>query len=154
MPPGLRLPGGGVVVEPPCPRSNSPLPAGQVYWNSRLETEHKRLVGLFSPDDVIADIMAGIGPFAVPAAQNGCTVGQGGVLEKSLEKLIFSDTGKQDFTVKPSFANRYIACIPNPVHISTGLRKRPQPRECALHGQERRPEPHLQQGPRIQDGRA
>jgi tRNA (guanine37-N1)-methyltransferase len=46
----------------------------QVYWNSRLETEHKRLVSLFSKDDVVADIMAGIGPFAVPAAHKGCTV--------------------------------------------------------------------------------
>lgn len=46
----------------------------QVYWNSRLETEHKRLVALFQPGQVVVDIMAGIGPFAVPAAQRGCEV--------------------------------------------------------------------------------
>jgi len=46
----------------------------QVYWNSRLETEHKRLVDSFKPGEVVLDIMAGIGPFAVPAAQRGCTV--------------------------------------------------------------------------------
>ena len=46
----------------------------QVYWNSRLETEHKRLVDSFRPGDVVADVMAGIGPFAVPAAQRGCKV--------------------------------------------------------------------------------
>lgn len=46
----------------------------QVYWNSRLETEHKRLVDSFSTAHVIADIMAGIGPFAIPAAQRGCKV--------------------------------------------------------------------------------
>ena len=46
----------------------------QVYWNSRLESEHKRLVDTFRPDEVICDIMAGIGPFAVPAAQKGCQV--------------------------------------------------------------------------------
>lgn len=46
----------------------------QVYWNSRLETEHKRLVDSFAPGHVVADIMAGIGPFAVPAAQRGCKV--------------------------------------------------------------------------------
>lgn len=46
----------------------------QVYWNSRLETEHKRLVDSFKPGQVVADIMAGIGPFAVPAAQRGCKV--------------------------------------------------------------------------------
>jgi tRNA (guanine37-N1)-methyltransferase len=45
-----------------------------VYWNSRLETEHSRLVASFRPQDVIVDIMAGIGPFAIPAAQRGCEV--------------------------------------------------------------------------------
>lgn len=46
----------------------------QVYWNSRLETEHKRLVDSFKPGEVVLDVMAGIGPFAIPAAQSGCTV--------------------------------------------------------------------------------
>lgn len=42
---------------------------GDVYWNSRLEGEHSRLVASFKPRDVIWDLMAGIGPFAVPAAK-------------------------------------------------------------------------------------
>jgi tRNA (guanine37-N1)-methyltransferase len=46
----------------------------KVYWNSRLHTEHERLVQLFSPDDVIADVFAGVGPFALPAAKKGCGV--------------------------------------------------------------------------------
>ncbi|KAF9650538.1 hypothetical protein BDM02DRAFT_3154834 [Thelephora ganbajun] len=46
----------------------------QVYWNSRLHTEHDRLVQLFSPDDVIVDVFAGVGPFALPAAKKGCGV--------------------------------------------------------------------------------
>lgn len=46
----------------------------QVYWNSRLETEHKRLVDSFKAGEVVLDVMAGIGPFAIPAAQRGCTV--------------------------------------------------------------------------------
>ena len=46
----------------------------QVYWNSRLHTEHDRLVQLFEPTDVIADVFAGVGPFAIPAAKKGCAV--------------------------------------------------------------------------------
>ncbi|KJA28410.1 hypothetical protein HYPSUDRAFT_62040 [Hypholoma sublateritium FD-334 SS-4] len=46
----------------------------EVYWNSRLHTEHERLVELFKPEDVIADVFAGVGPFAVPAAKKGCAV--------------------------------------------------------------------------------
>lgn len=46
----------------------------QVYWNSRLHTEHHRLVQTFSPQDVIADVFAGVGPFAIPAAKKGCVV--------------------------------------------------------------------------------
>ncbi|BDA40665.1 tRNA (guanine(37)-N1)-methyltransferase [Coccomyxa sp. Obi] len=47
---------------------------GEVYWNSRLEQEHKRLVDTFKPGQVVVDMMAGIGPFAIPAAQKGCMV--------------------------------------------------------------------------------
>ena len=45
-----------------------------MYWNSRLHTEHERLVQLFSADDVIADVFSGVGPFALPAAKKGCGV--------------------------------------------------------------------------------
>ncbi|KAG6873213.1 hypothetical protein C0995_001567 [Termitomyces sp. Mi166 len=45
-----------------------------VYWNSRLHTEHARLVQLFNVDDVVADVFAGVGPFAVPSAKKGCAV--------------------------------------------------------------------------------
>ncbi|CAB9497384.1 methyltransferase [Seminavis robusta] len=46
----------------------------QVYWNSRLGGEHKRLVQMIRKDAqqrpdksvVVADLMAGVGPFAVP----------------------------------------------------------------------------------------
>nr|XP_011470366.1 PREDICTED: tRNA (guanine(37)-N1)-methyltransferase 2 [Fragaria vesca subsp. vesca]XP_011470679.1 PREDICTED: tRNA (guanine(37)-N1)-methyltransferase 2 [Fragaria vesca subsp. vesca] len=45
-----------------------------VYWNSRLEHEHIRLVSQFRAGEVICDMFAGIGPFAIPAAQKGCIV--------------------------------------------------------------------------------
>ncbi|XP_074278581.1 tRNA (guanine(37)-N(1))-methyltransferase 2 isoform X2 [Silene latifolia] len=50
------------------------LDYGLVYWNSRLEHEHMRMVSLFQAGETICDMFAGIGPFAVPAALKGCTV--------------------------------------------------------------------------------
>ncbi|KAI0600197.1 Met-10+ like-protein-domain-containing protein [Biscogniauxia sp. FL1348] len=46
----------------------------KVYWNSKLENEHRRLVNLFTPGEVVCDVMAGIGPFAVPAGKRGVFV--------------------------------------------------------------------------------
>lgn len=50
------------------------LDYGTVYWNSRLEGEHKRLFARFTPGQIIVDMFAGIGPFAIPAALKGCVV--------------------------------------------------------------------------------
>ena len=46
----------------------------KVYWNSKLEGEHTRLVKSFAPGEVVCDVMAGIGPFAVPAGKRGVFV--------------------------------------------------------------------------------
>lgn len=45
-----------------------------MYWNSRLHAEHERLVKLFDASDVVADVFAGVGPFAIPAAKKGSIV--------------------------------------------------------------------------------
>lgn len=46
----------------------------EVYWNSRLNTEHERLVTLFPKGTAVCDVMAGIGPFAVPAGKKSVFV--------------------------------------------------------------------------------
>jgi tRNA (guanine37-N1)-methyltransferase len=46
----------------------------KVYWNSRLHTEHERLVGIFKEGEAVCDVMAGIGPFAIPAGKKNVFV--------------------------------------------------------------------------------
>ncbi|KAK4659660.1 tRNA(m(1)G37)methyltransferase [Podospora pseudocomata] len=41
----------------------------KVYWNSKLEYEHTRIISFFKPGEVVCDVMAGIGPFALPAGK-------------------------------------------------------------------------------------
>jgi tRNA (guanine37-N1)-methyltransferase len=41
----------------------------KVYWNTRLENEHRRLVEMFAAGEVVCDVFAGVGPFAIPAGK-------------------------------------------------------------------------------------
>ena len=46
----------------------------KVYWNSRLSTEHERIIGKFNPGDVVGDVFGGVGPFAIPASKKNVIV--------------------------------------------------------------------------------
>ncbi|OUM67506.1 hypothetical protein PIROE2DRAFT_39963 [Piromyces sp. E2] len=60
----------------------------KVYWNSRLQGEHERLVKKFKKNEFICDVMAGVGPFALPAAKNkGSIVFANDLNPKSYEYL-------------------------------------------------------------------
>lgn len=50
------------------------LDFSHVYWNPRLGTEHMNVVTFMKPNDVLYDVFAGIGPFAIPAAKKGVKV--------------------------------------------------------------------------------
>ena len=42
----------------------------KLYWNSRLQGEHDRLVKLLEKNELVCDVFAGIGPFSIPASKN------------------------------------------------------------------------------------
>ncbi|EJU02614.1 hypothetical protein DACRYDRAFT_88387 [Dacryopinax primogenitus] len=46
----------------------------EVYFNTRLGTEHDRIVSKLSGNGLVCDVMGGVGPFAIPAAAKGCAV--------------------------------------------------------------------------------
>ncbi|GJE89666.1 Met-10 like-protein-domain-containing protein [Phanerochaete sordida] len=75
----------------------------KVYWNSRLHTEHGRIIDTFKCEDVVADVFAGVGPFAVPAGKKGCGVFANDLNPESFKYLKLNITkNKVDLLVRPS----------------------------------------------------
>ncbi|CAK9838650.1 tRNA (guanine(37)-N(1))-methyltransferase activity Trm5 [Schizosaccharomyces pombe] len=60
----------------------------KVYWNSRLSTEHDRLIQQFQPGDAVCDVMAGVGPFACPAGKKNVIVFANDLNPYSYESLV------------------------------------------------------------------
>ncbi|XP_067654920.1 tRNA (guanine(37)-N1)-methyltransferase-like [Haliotis asinina] len=46
----------------------------KVYWNPRLSTEHGTMIKQLQQGDIVYDMFAGVGPFAIPAARRGIVV--------------------------------------------------------------------------------
>ncbi|KAI8647388.1 Met-10+ like-protein-domain-containing protein, partial [Parasitella parasitica] len=59
----------------------------KVYWNSRLQAEHRRLIDIFKKGDYICDVMAGVGPFSIPAVKKGAIVYANDLNPASYESL-------------------------------------------------------------------
>jgi tRNA (guanine37-N1)-methyltransferase len=60
----------------------------KVYWNTRLQTEHERLCGLFSEGEAVCDVMAGVGPFTIPAGKKRCFVWANDLNPESYKSLL------------------------------------------------------------------
>lgn len=60
----------------------------KVYWNTRLHTEHERLCNLFKEGEAICDVMAGVGPFAIPSGKKKCFVWANDLNPESYNSLV------------------------------------------------------------------
>lgn len=47
------------------------LDFSKVFWNSRLQEEHHRIVEMIPKSAAVFDVFAGVGPFSIPLAQKG-----------------------------------------------------------------------------------
>lgn len=73
----------------------------KVYWNSRLQGEHERLLRKFLPGEVVVDVMAGVGPFSVPAGKNESIVLANDLNPESYRYLRRNILDNKVSTVKP-----------------------------------------------------
>lgn len=109
------------------------LDYGLVYWNSRLEHEHIRLVSQFQAGEIICDMFAGIGPFTIPAAQKGCLVFANDLNPDSIHYLkINAEVNKVDDYVRPynTDAREFISQIMTVPELETELKNTSSSKPC------------------------
>jgi tRNA (guanine37-N1)-methyltransferase len=97
---------------------------GEVYWNSRLQTEHDRIVSKILSQGktrpaVVADMFAGVGPFSIPLAHRRATVYANDLNPSSYNYLV---------------ANAKLNKIPSNRHYSSNQDGREFMRELILKG--------------------
>ncbi|KAK9368791.1 Met-10+ like-protein-domain-containing protein [Lipomyces kononenkoae] len=74
----------------------------KVYWNSRLHTEHDRLISTFKPGEAVCDVFAGVGPFAVPAGKRNVIVLANDLNKNSFDSMVHNiKLNKVEKTVIP-----------------------------------------------------
>lgn len=79
------------------------LDFSKVYWNSRLHTEHERLVSLFEPHEMVIDVMAGVGPFSCPSGKKNVFV-----ISNDLNPYSFEYMKKN---VERNGVSKYVQCL-------------------------------------------
>lgn len=75
------------------------IATAQVYFNSRLATEHLRMVSLFKSGCIVADVFCGVGPFAIPAAKAKCKVYANDLNPDSFKWLVHNATANKYLSI-------------------------------------------------------
>jgi hypothetical protein len=100
-----------------------------VYWNPRLCTEHERIIKKVKQGDILYDVFAGVGPFAIPAAKRKCTVLANDLNPESYKwlkhnaELLFTPEELHSLEIK-TFPVVYLYCFTkgdNPVTLAKGM---------------------------------
>lgn len=104
----------------------------KVYWNSRLQFEHRRICHLMSKGQRVCDMFCGVGPFALPAAKRGCIVHANDLNPESIHWLrinSFSNKLEEQISIynldARVFVEEAIKALPANVHFDHFLMNLP-----------------------------
>lgn len=81
------------------------------------------MVDLFKPEDVIADVFAGVGPFAIPAGKKGCGVFANDLNPSSHEYLVKNIADNRVCTTYFSLSPGFMCLYSRSTHLSDHLVK-------------------------------